>query len=179
MSLSARPFWFTPAPFVYCRGTPSVDGFFAVPRQRFGCPPLVDASRTVLVCPFPGRRSSEDHDSPVSLFLQVLQRCPCVAQQPTRASGLRSTDKPDKPRPLPLPPATYVNQGTSNATEGGGEWLSPEVDLAGPRPRFSELLKHALTPGDRERVVQYFEAGRTDAALWIAAQRRAGRTRRR
>ncbi len=46
------PFWFTPGPFVSCRGAPAVDGYFSVPTHRFGCP-YVPSQRTVLVSPFP------------------------------------------------------------------------------------------------------------------------------
>lgn len=46
------PFWFTQLPpYVTCRGVPSVDGFFAVPTSRFGCPDL-PSPVNVLVCPF-------------------------------------------------------------------------------------------------------------------------------
>eukprot|EP00592_Proboscia_alata_P016825 CAMPEP_0194398970 /NCGR_PEP_ID=MMETSP0174-20130528/126402_1 /TAXON_ID=216777 /ORGANISM="Proboscia alata, Strain PI-D3" /LENGTH=262 /DNA_ID=CAMNT_0039195329 /DNA_START=20 /DNA_END=808 /DNA_ORIENTATION=+ len=36
-----------------------VDGFFAVPRERFGCPVLPNVDRTVLVSVFPGAVSDE------------------------------------------------------------------------------------------------------------------------
>ncbi|CAM9423031.1 unnamed protein product [Heterosigma akashiwo] len=49
------PFWFTPGPAIMCRGRPHVDGFFAFPREAFGCPDLgpAGAATTVRVLPFP------------------------------------------------------------------------------------------------------------------------------
>lgn len=52
------PLFFSRWPFVWCRGQFALDGFFAVPRDRFGCPPLSGADglppdRTVAVCCLP------------------------------------------------------------------------------------------------------------------------------
>lgn len=43
---------------MWCRGQLALDGFFSVPRSRFGCPPLTGAGglppeRTVAVCCLP------------------------------------------------------------------------------------------------------------------------------
>mmetsp|Transcript_50676 Transcript_50676/g.163683 ORF Transcript_50676/g.163683 Transcript_50676/m.163683 type:complete len:297 (+) Transcript_50676:141-1031(+) len=52
------PFFFSRWPLVWCRGQLALDGFFSVPRSRFGCPPLTGAGglppeRTVAVCCLP------------------------------------------------------------------------------------------------------------------------------
>lgn len=36
LATSCIPFYFAPSPFVFFRGWPAVDGFFAVPRTYFG-----------------------------------------------------------------------------------------------------------------------------------------------
>lgn len=46
------PLYFSRWPLVWCRDTLAVDGVFAVPRERFGCPPI-DAVRTVAVTCLP------------------------------------------------------------------------------------------------------------------------------
>ena len=46
------PFFFSRWPLVWVRNTLATDGFFAVPRSRFGCPPL-NADRTVNVLCLP------------------------------------------------------------------------------------------------------------------------------
>jgi hypothetical protein len=46
------PLFFSRWPFVWCRGALCLDGFFAVSRDRFGCPPL-DAERVVAVTALP------------------------------------------------------------------------------------------------------------------------------
>lgn len=46
------PFYLSRWPLVRCRGAWAVDGFFAVGRERFGCPPL-DAVREVAVTALP------------------------------------------------------------------------------------------------------------------------------
>ena len=52
------PLFFSRWPFVWCRGQLALDGFFSVPRARFGCPPLtctdgLPPPRTVAVCCLP------------------------------------------------------------------------------------------------------------------------------
>ena len=46
------PFFFSQWPFVNCRGSWALDGFFAVEPGRMGCPP-VDAERTLAVTALP------------------------------------------------------------------------------------------------------------------------------
>ena len=73
-----RPFFFSRWPFVTCRGGWALDGFFAVERSRFGCPPML-AKRTVACTCLPRVRldafgasdllqpgMSEDYELPVS-----------------------------------------------------------------------------------------------------------------
>ncbi|EEA07086.1 uncharacterized protein CMU_034720 [Cryptosporidium muris RN66] len=52
LASSTIPFLSVTWPTVQCRGKPCLDGFFAVGRSEFGCPPT-NASRTVKVCPLP------------------------------------------------------------------------------------------------------------------------------
>lgn len=47
------PLFFSRWPLVWCRGGLAVDGFFAVPRERFGCPPLPDDFKTIAVTALP------------------------------------------------------------------------------------------------------------------------------
>merc|ERR1711971_521399 len=51
---SSFPFFSIRGP---CRARPGptlvLDGFFTTPRDRFGCPELEDAERTITVCVFP------------------------------------------------------------------------------------------------------------------------------
>ena len=46
------PLFFSRWPFVVCRGSWCLDGFFSVPRARFGCPPL-NAERMLVVTALP------------------------------------------------------------------------------------------------------------------------------
>ncbi|KAF8818370.1 phospholipase, patatin family protein [Cardiosporidium cionae] len=45
------PFYFSTWPLLRCRGKHCVDGYFAVPRKEFGCPPT-NSARNVKVTPF-------------------------------------------------------------------------------------------------------------------------------
>ena len=47
------PFFFSRWPLVWCRGGLAIDGFFAVPRERFGCPPLPGDFWTIAITPLP------------------------------------------------------------------------------------------------------------------------------
>ena len=47
-----RPLFFSRWPLVWCRNALCLDGFFCVPRSRFGCPPL-EAERTVAITALP------------------------------------------------------------------------------------------------------------------------------
>jgi len=46
------PFFFSRWPFVNCRGAWCLDGYFSVPRSRFGCPPLA-GERTLAITALP------------------------------------------------------------------------------------------------------------------------------
>lgn len=48
----AWPFFFSPWPFVLCRRSLTLDGFFGVPRERFGCPPF-EAERCLAITALP------------------------------------------------------------------------------------------------------------------------------
>ena len=47
------PFFFSRWPLVWCRGGLAIDGFFAVPRERFGCPPLPGDFWTIAITALP------------------------------------------------------------------------------------------------------------------------------
>jgi hypothetical protein len=47
------PLFFSQWPLVWCRNSLCADGFFSVPRARFGCPPLEGATRSVAVSALP------------------------------------------------------------------------------------------------------------------------------
>ncbi|KAH0487166.1 MAG: hypothetical protein KVP17_003608 [Porospora cf. gigantea B] len=54
------PFYFASWPTVRCRGRAAVDGYFAVPRKYFGCPPT-GAAKDIFVLPFPATRVKLKH----------------------------------------------------------------------------------------------------------------------
>ncbi|KAJ8613156.1 hypothetical protein CTAYLR_004818 [Chrysophaeum taylorii] len=56
LASSCIPFYFGRSPFVSFRRLPTIDGFFAVPRQYFGAPPALNASVTVRISPFEASR---------------------------------------------------------------------------------------------------------------------------
>ena len=44
------PLFFSRWPFVRCRRSWAIDGYFSVPRSRFGCPPLTGAQTLAVTC---------------------------------------------------------------------------------------------------------------------------------
>ena len=56
------PFFFSRWPMVWVRGGLAVDGFFALPRSRFGCPPVAAQTETLHVVAIPGIRTCFDGD---------------------------------------------------------------------------------------------------------------------
>ena len=94
------PFFFSRWPFVKCRGALALDGFFAQPRARFGCPPLA-AEQQLAVCALPGVRLAAFDEA------MIIQ------------PGLRS-------EPLPIPQSEWFARALEPASD---EDLDAMIDL--------------------------------------------------
>lgn len=132
------PFWFTPGPFVSCRGTPAIDGYFSVPRHRFGCP-YVPSQRTVLVSPFPASAIARGGSPSTEEAATVEWLSPQLALDQRQQQGEE---------------VAVMADGT-------------EAAAGSKRSGMRQLLRDALSSNAREQVKMYFEQGRRDAQLWL------------
>jgi hypothetical protein len=129
-----------------------VDGFFSVPRERYGCPDFahlnfdkrIEQKLRQLGAVDIGNSSSDNGEEKASYYEQdddpVVQRTITVACFPHETVGLTASLEHDQ--------------------------ISPAPNYDDPVGQFTELFRYATQPSSREKIQELYEKGWADAEQW-------------
>ena len=136
-----------------------VDGFFAVPRQRYGCPDFkhlnfdnrVEEKLRSLGGVIVGEGEKESSDD-------------ADADEQTQTNIDKNDEAPVIERTITVACFPHETVGLTASLEH--DQISPEPDYDNPLGQFRDLLRYATQPSSREELKGLYELGWADAEKW-------------